>query len=184
MEIKINAKHIRSLLLFITWLLFIGISIEAGGFIFNTIFSLVFNNEKNTIFWKEIDLSQLLIYDKGYFLTQTLLMIIVALMRAILFYFILKLLLNKNFDFAKPFSYDLKKFISNSAILTLGLGIFSYWGNNYSKWLVSKGIGMPSLELLRLGGADVWLFMSVTLFVIAYFVKKGIEIQNENELTI
>jgi hypothetical protein len=30
----------------------------------------------------------------------------------------------------------------------------------------------------------VWLFMSVTLFVIAQIFKRGIEIQTENELTV
>jgi hypothetical protein len=43
---------------------------------------------------------------------------------------------------------------------------------------------MPDIENMRLGGADVWLFMGVTLFVIAQIFKRGIEIQTENDLTI
>jgi hypothetical protein len=43
---------------------------------------------------------------------------------------------------------------------------------------------MPDIEHLRLGGADVWLFMGVTLFVIGHIFKRGIEIQSENELTV
>jgi len=43
---------------------------------------------------------------------------------------------------------------------------------------------MPDVQYLRLGGADVWLFMGVTLFVIAQIFKRGIEIQTENELTV
>lgn len=38
---------------------------------------------------------------------------------------------------------------------------------------------MPDLHYLRLGGADVWLFMGITLLVIAQIFKKGIEIQND-----
>jgi len=45
-------------------------------------------------------------------------------------------------------------------------------------------VKMPDTQHLRLGGADVWLFMSVTLFVIAQIFKRGIEIQTENELTV
>jgi hypothetical protein len=37
---------------------------------------------------------------------------------------------------------------------------------------------------LNLSGADVWLFMGVTLYVIAQIFKKGIELQTESELTV
>jgi hypothetical protein len=37
---------------------------------------------------------------------------------------------------------------------------------------------------LHLGGADVWLFMGVILYIIAQIFKRGIEIQAENELTV
>lgn len=43
---------------------------------------------------------------------------------------------------------------------------------------------MPDVQYLGLGGADVWLFMGVSLFVIAQIFKRGIEIQSENELTV
>ena len=43
---------------------------------------------------------------------------------------------------------------------------------------------MPDTQLLHLGGADVWLFMAVILFIIAQIFKRGIEIQTENELTV
>ena len=35
-----------------------------------------------------------------------------------------------------------------------------------------------------LEGADIWLFMGVTLLVIAQIFKRGIEIQDEHELTV
>jgi len=38
--------------------------------------------------------------------------------------------------------------------------------------------------LLHIDGADVWLFMALVLFVFAQVFKKGIELQNENDLTI
>ena len=50
--------------------------------------------------------------------------------------------------------------------------------------MASEGVKMPDLGLLRLGGADVWLFMGFALLVIALIFKKGIEIQNENDLTV
>ena len=78
----------------------------------------------------------------------------------------------------------LKKFISNLAYLTFGIGLFSIWGLKYASWLRLSNVYIPSVEDLRLGGADVWLFMSVILFVIAQIVKRGIDIQTENDLTV
>jgi hypothetical protein len=43
---------------------------------------------------------------------------------------------------------------------------------------------MPDIEHLRVGGADVWIFMAVALFVVGQVFKKGTELQTENELTV
>lgn len=184
MEIKISSQQIQIVLLVISWLVFIGLSIDAGGFISNAIYTFGFNSNLASHFWNGLDLSKLYQFDSGHFLVQTSLMSIVAVMKALLFYLIINTLQYKKLNFSKPFNEELKLFISKIAYLTLGLGLFSSYGAKYSKWLVSKQIPMPSIESLQLGGADVWLFMSVTLFVIIQIVKKGIEIQNENELTI
>jgi putative transcriptional regulator len=49
---------------------------------------------------------------------------------------------------------------------------------------VKQGVKNPDLQYLRIGGADVWMFMGITLLVIVQIFKKGIEIQNENDLTV
>lgn len=85
---------------------------------------------------------------------------------------------------SQPFSLELKNFIAALCYLSLGIGLFSSAGIHYSEWLISQGVSMPSAEKMRLGGADVWLFMGVVLFVIAQIFKRGIEIQTENELTV
>ena len=85
---------------------------------------------------------------------------------------------------SQPFNRDLVRFIFNVSYLALGIGLFSWWGVKYTEWFVKQGVEMPDIQYLRLGGADVWLFMGVTLFVIAQIFKRGIEIQTENELTV
>ena len=66
-----------------------------------------------------------------------------------------------------------------TGVQTCALPIFKY-----TAWLRLNGIYVPSVEELHIGGADVWLFMSVVLFVIAQIFKRGIEIQTENDLTV
>lgn len=184
MEIKIGSKELLTTLHVLAWIIFLGICIEAGGIIFNTFFSLVINPIGAKNFWMEIDLSSLMNYDKGYFLVVTFIMSIVAFMKALMFYLIVKLFHNKVFDFSHPFNTTLNQFISNLAYLTFGIGVFSIWGMKYAAWLKQRGVDIQSAEDLHIGGSDVWLFMSVILFVLAQIFKRGIEIQTENDLTV
>lgn len=184
MEIRIGSKEMLTTLHVLAWIIFIGICIEAGGIIFNTFFSLVINPIGAKKFWMQIDLSSLMNHDKGYFLVVTAIMSIVALMKALMFFLIVKLFHNKVFDFSHPFNPTLNQFISNLAYLTFGIGLFSIWGMKYAVWLRLRGIEIQSAEELHIGGADVWLFMSVILFVLAQIFKRGIEIQTENDLTV
>jgi hypothetical protein len=184
MEIKIGSKEMLTILHIFAWIIFIGICIEAGGIIFNTFFAMVINPIGAKNFWMKIDLSSIINYDKGYFLVITSIMSIVAVMKALMFYLIVKLFHNKVFDFSHPFNSTLNRFISKLSYLTFGIGVFSIWGLKYSAWLRLNGIFIPSVEDLHLGGADVWLFMSVIFFVIAQIFKRGIEIQTENDLTV
>lgn len=184
MEIKISTKQILNILYVISWIIFIGVSTEAGGIIVNAFVTLVFKPANAQYFWQEIDLSALYTYDPGYFLVETMLMSIVAIMKALLFYLIVKILHDKKLNLSKPFNRDMGRFIFNASYLALGLGIFSYSGVNYRGWLVTQNMEMPDIQHLGLGGADVWLFMGVTLYVLAQIFRRGIEIQEENDLTV
>ena len=57
MEIKISTKQMLKILYVLSWIIFIGVCIEAGGFIFNTFFTLVINPVDAHHFWQEVDLS-------------------------------------------------------------------------------------------------------------------------------
>ena len=181
---KTRTKLVLKLLYILSWIIFVGVSIEAGGFIVNAFFTLLLNPVGAKHFWQQVDLSALYYYDHGYFFVETLLMSIVAVMKACIFYLIIKILHDKKLDMSQPFSKEVRRFILNVSGLAFGIGLFTWWGVKYTEWLVKQGVKMPDTQHLRLGGADVWLFMSVTLFVIAQIFKRGIEIQTENELTV
>lgn len=184
MEIKITTKQILKLLHVLSWVIFIGLCIEAGGILFNIIYTLFFNPVGAGNLWNKIDFSGLYDFDKGYFITESILMLIVALLQALLFYLIVKILYDKKLNLTQPFNTEMMHFISNASYLAIGISLFSFWGINYTAWLVTKGIKMPDVQRLGFGGADVWLFMGIALLVIAQIFKRGIEIQSENDLTI
>ena len=91
---------------------------------------------------------------------------------------------NKKLSMSHPFSKEVERSIFKISYLTLLIGLFCLWGVKYAAWFIDQGVKMPDIQSLRFGGADVWLFMGVSLFVIAQVFKRGIEIQTENELTV
>lgn len=184
MGIKITTTHILKVLQVLSWIIFLALCIEAGGILFSAFFALVINPVASQNSWLGVDLSSLYEFDKGYFIAENVLISIVAVMQAILFYLIVKLFYNKKLNLTHPFNNELKRLISNVGYLALGIGLFSLWGAKFTKWLVEKGIRLSDIQSLRLGGADVWFFMGVILLVIAQIFKRGIEIQLENDLTV
>ncbi len=184
MEIKITTQHLLTVLTVITWIIFIGVCIEAGGFLFNMVYTLAINPKGAEFFWNHLNFLSLYQFGKSHFITEMALINIVAVLRAIMFFVIVKFLYNKKLDLYKPFNMEMRRFILIIGYISLGISFFSTWGTNYTDWLVSKGVTMPSIHQLRIAGADVWIFMSVILFVIAQIFKRGIEIQSENELTV
>lgn len=184
MELKITTSQILKFLHLVSWLIFIGLCIEAGGMIFNTFFVFYINPMASQNFWQTINLKPLYDFDMGYFLAFTVLMVIVAILKALLFYLIVKLLHDKNLNLTNPFSNKMTKFISRTGYLTIGIALFSKWGENQTKWLVEKKVSMPFIQEVNLGGADVWFFMGIIFWVLTQLFKRGEAIQSENDLTI
>jgi Protein of unknown function (DUF2975) len=185
MEIKFTTKQILKVLQILSWVIFVGLCIEAGGIAVSTIITLFINPAAVKNFWDWSDyLSSLFKVNQGHFIVIAVIMTIVAVLKAIMFYFIVKLFAEKTLNISQPFSSKLRRFILTLSYLALGIGLFSLYGFKYALWLTSQGIKTADLQALHIAGADVWLFMAVILFVIVQIIKRGIEIQTENDLTI
>lgn len=185
MEIKITTHQILKVLQLLSWIIFIGLCVEAGAVVINTFITLFINPKGVGNFWQGSEyLSNLLLFDNGHFFVITLIMCIVAVLKALMFYLIVKMFTDKQLNIDQPFSIELRLSILKIAYLALGIGLFSQSGFEYATWLSRQGVPSPDLQALEIAGADVWLFMAVILFVIAQIFKRGIEIQTENELTV
>lgn len=184
MELKISTGYILKALQILSWIIFIGLCIEAGGIIFNILYTFFINPINTHSFWEGVDLSALYNYDSGYFAVVTSIMAIVAVLKAMMFYLIVKMFTDKILNMEQPFSMAFRKIILLVSYLAFGIGLFSQFEKKYIDWLTYKSVTMPRLEALHAAGSDVWLFMAVVLFSIAQIFKRGIELQNENELTI
>lgn len=168
----------------ISWIIFIGLCIDAGGVLTNTVYAIFFNASIASSFWNHIDLSNLFNTNQSSFITLTTLMSIVGVLKVVLFYIIIKIFHDKKLDFNNPFNETLGKYIVNIAYCAIGIGLFSMWGSDIAEWLIGKGEKLPTISKLKLGGADVWFFMGFIILIFAKIFKKGIEIQSDNDLTI
>src|SRR5580765_6521241 len=134
----ISTKQILNILLILSWIIFIGVCIEAGGSIFSAFYTLVINPINAATFWEGNDLSSLYKYDPVHFFAETLLISIAAVMRACIFYLILKILHDKKLNMSQPFSSEVRLFIIKVSYLAFGIAFFTAWGVKYTEWLVGQ----------------------------------------------
>lgn len=177
-DFLLKALHI------ISWFIFIGVSIDAGGVLSNTVYAIFINADLTAHFWGDIDLSKLYKSNQAFFVTLTAIMSIVTVLKAVLFYIIIKIFTDKKIELSKPFTQALAKYIYVIAYCALGIGFFSNWGGDLYRTILNQKINIPAIQDLKLGGADVWLLMGFVMMVFAIIFKKGIELQSENDLTV
>lgn len=168
----------------VSWIIFIGLAIDTGGYLTNTIWVLLGNSTIASNFWNHINLSDLYQSDLGFFICLTVLLSTISLLKTILFYQTVSIVHKKKVNLENPFNETIKEFIFNFSFIALGIGLLAYVGKSFSHWLINQGLTMPDLESMKLGGSDVWIFMGITLLIVAKIFKKGIEIQSEIDLTI
>ena len=179
-----KTDFIFKLLNLLSGVIFVGLCIDAGGLVFNSIYALFINPIAASRFWDGLDLSDLYRFNQGGFIAFTGLMLFVSLLKAGLFYLILTVFHKSALNISQPFNAMLGRCIFNISYLALGIGVFSFAGTKTFNWLINRGITMPAMENLKLSGNDVWFFMGVTLLIFAKIFKRGIELQTENELTV
>jgi len=164
----------------IAWAIFIGLSIEAGGLIVNFIFS-VFKPEMVAQLYQKLDLSKLYGQNKWAYFGSYSFIIFIAVLKAILFYIVI-LLLHK-LDLKKPFSSFAAGKISQISYCTLSIGLISYVAGQTLRSLTHHGYEMNKV-LEFLADSQAFILMAAVIYIIATIFKKGIDIQNENDLTV
>ncbi len=163
----------------ISWVIFVGLSIEAGGLIVNFVFS-IFKPEFVGNLYQKLDLSKMYQQSKWVFYGIFSFVLFIAVLKAMLFYSLIDLL-NK-IDLAKPFSNFVSQKIIQISYYTFSIGIFSHIAKELTKYL-SHHFEIDKLNQFW-EDSGAFILMSAVVYIIAAIFKKGIEIQNENDLTV
>lgn len=164
----------------IAWLIFVGLSIEAGGLIVNFFFSL-YKPEFVHNLYQKLDLSELYARSSWFFYVMYSFILVISVLKAWLFYIVIKLLLK--LDLAKPFSSFVAKQITHISYFSLTIGLLSYMARQTTKALVQRGYSIDSLNQFW-ADSQAFVLMAAVIYIIAVIFSKGVEIQNENDLTV
>ena len=169
-----NGLHI------IAWVIFVGLCIEAGGLIVNFVFS-IYKPEFVKNLYQKLDLSEMYNRSKWAFFGMYGFIVVIALLKAYLFY-IVAMLMHK-IDLSKPFSSFVSEEITKISYCTFSIGILSYMARQTAKNLQHHGYATDNLNQFW-GDSQAFILMAAVVYVIATIFKKGVEIQNENDLTV
>lgn len=164
----------------IAWLIFVGLSIEAGGLIVNFVFS-VFKPELVGNLYQKLDLSKMYQQSRWVFFSMYSFVLFIAVLKARLFYAVIQL--QYKLDLTKPFNSFVAKKISQISYYTFSTGILSYIAGESARNLSHHGYEIDKLSQFWVD-SQAFILMAAVIYIIAIIFKKGIEIQNENDLTV
>jgi len=164
----------------VAWIIFVGLCIEAGGLIVNFIFSL-YKPEFVQNLYQKLDLSEMYNLSKWAFFSMYSFILIISILKAYLFYKVIILIYK--LDLAKPFNSFVSEQITQISYFTLSIGLLSHIARQTAKNLLHRGYEIDQLDQFWVD-SEAFILMAAIVYVIATIFKKGLEIQNENDLTV
>lgn len=164
----------------IAWLIFVGLSIETGGLLVNFFFSL-YNPEFIQNLYQKLDLMAMYNESKLAFYGVYSFILIISILKAVLFYAVIHLM--HKMDLSKPFNTFVAKQISQISYYTLSIGFLSYIAREIVRNLMHHGFVPDNLNQFW-EDSQAFILMGAVIYIIATIFKKGIDIQNENDLTV
>jgi len=164
----------------VAWVIFVGLCIEAGGLLVNFIFS-VYKPEFVQNLYQKLDLSQMYNLSKWAFFGMYSFILVISMLKAYLFYVVTMLISQLNLS--KPFNSYVAAQITKISYYTFSIGLISYIARQTAKNLLHHGFEVDNLNQFW-ADSQAYILMAAVVYVIATIFSKGVEIQNENDLTV
>ena len=86
-------------------------------------------------------------------------------------------------NLVKPFNVEIADLIQKVSLEAFTIAIVGLIANQYTNRLIQSGYEVNFVEKYW-NDTSAFLMMAAIIFVISQIFKKGIEIQNENDLTV
>lgn len=178
MEKKSN--YIFIFLSIVAWVIFVGLCIEAGALIVNFLYSL-YKPEIIQNLYQKLDLSEMYKMSKWAYFNMYTFILAISILKAYLFYIVIKLV--SKLDLAKPFNSFVSEQITKISYFTLSIGLLSSLAQHTAKNLMHQGFEIDILNQFW-ADSEAFILMAAIVYIIATIIKRGVEIQNENDLTV
>ena len=164
----------------VAWVIFVGLSIETGGLIVNFFFNL-YKPEFVQNLYQKLDLTEMYNDSRLAFFGVYSFILIISILKACLFYTVIRLM--HKMDLSKPFDTFVAKQISKISYYTLSIGLLSCIARQLVKNLMHHGFVPDNLNQFW-ADSEAFILMGAVIYIIATIFKKGVDIQNENDLTV
>lgn len=164
----------------IAWLIFVGLSIEAGGLVVNFFFSL-YNPEVVPNLYQKLDLTAMYNESKMAFFGIYSFILIISILKPVLFYIVINLM--HKIDLKKPFNTFVSNQILQISYYTISIGLLSFIARQVANNLLHYGFNTITLNQFWVD-SQAFIVMGAVVYIIATIFKKGVDIQNENDLTV
>ncbi|WP_055445467.1 DUF2975 domain-containing protein [Lacinutrix himadriensis] len=164
----------------VTWVIFVGLCIEAGGLVVNFICSL-YNPEFVANLYQKLDLSEMYTTSKSAFFSMYSFILIISILKAYLFYLLIVLV--TKIDLSKPFNSFVSKQISQISYYTFSIGLLSYLARQVAENLQHRGYNIDMLNQFW-ADSQAFILMAAVIYVIATIFSKGVAYQEELEETV
>ena len=175
-----KSNFVFKVLNIVAWVIFVGLCIEAGGLLVNFVFSL-YKPEFVQNLYQKLDLSEMYRRSKWAFFSMYSFILVISILKAYLFYVVIMLIYK--LDLSKPFNRYVSEQIAQISYFTLSIGLLSHIARQTAKNLLHRGYEIDQLNQFWVD-SEAFILMAAIVYVIAIIFKKGIELQNENDLTI
>jgi uncharacterized membrane protein len=86
-------------------------------------------------------------------------------------------------DLTKPFNTFVSNQILQISYYTISIGLLSYVAKQVAKSLMHYGFDTNNLNQFW-ADSQAFIVMGAVIYIIATIFKKGVDIQNENDLTV
>lgn len=164
----------------VSWIIFIGLCIDAGGLIVNFIISL-FKPEFVQNLYQKLDLHEMYESSKLAFFGMYGFILTIAILKAVLFYIVIVLVTKINIS--EPFNNFVSRLIYKISYYTLSIGLLSFIAKKLAKDLQHNGFVIDNLSQFW-ADSQAFILMSAVIYVIATIFSKGVEYQEELEETV
>ena len=176
---KIKTETILTVSKILAFLGIIGYSILWGSQLTTLVTSFINPDWAKRTYEVDLNLFSIREHSIGFYVCAMCLTIAVSALKAFIWYVVFELL--SKLKLQTPFSMEVEKKLERIAYLLLAVWIISsiFW-KTYTYYLAqATGIQLPGNN-----SGDEYLFMAGIIYIISQVFKRGIEIQEENDLTV